>query len=423
MRRISAATTLQALYIPALLGAGLLILLVAWLPLVLKRAPLSLPIVCVIVGAVIALWPPIGRLIPDPLETPMLAEKAAELVVIVSLMGAGLKLSRPLGWRSWMLTWRLLVITMTLSIVIFAVLGNVLLGFGWATALLLAAVLAPTDPVLASDVQIENPKSDQDDEARFALTSEAGLNDSAAFPIVHLAIALATAGLSGATLAGWAVDSVAIRITVGIVAGIACGYCLGWVIYRVPGKTGLARTGDGFVALGGTLATYGATELLHGYGFLAVFVAGLTLRKMSREHDFNQDLHDFTDELERLLTMVLLVGFGAMLTGAQLLASLGWRDVVFAVVALLLVRPISGWIALIGSGRPRGERAVIAIFGIRGLGSIYYLAYGLNHAGFEMPARLWGIVGLVVLLSILIHGVTVTPAMRRLDRAQGRAPE
>ena len=414
--------TLESLYIPALLGAGLLILLVAWLPLVLKRAPLSLPILCVAVGAAIALWPPIGRLIPDPLETPRVVEKLAELVVIVSLMGAGLKISRPIGLRSWLLTWRLLAIAMTLSIVAFAMLGHVLLGFGWATALLLAAVLAPTDPVLASDVQIGDPQSDQDDEARFALTSEAGLNDSAAFPIVHLAIALATAGFSGAMLQDWAIDSVAIRITVGILAGLGCGYLLGWVIYNVPGKTDLARTGDGFVALGGTLATYGATELLHGYGFVAVFVAGLTLRKISREHDFNQKLHDFADELERLLMMVLLVGFGAMLTGANLLGAIGWRDVAFAAVALLLVRPIAGWIALIGSDRPQGERAVIAVFGIRGLGSIYYLAYGLNHAGFETPARLWGIVGLVVLLSILIHGVTVTPAMRRLDRAQGRTP-
>ena len=414
--------TLETLYIPALLGAGLLVLLVAWLPLVLKRAPLSLPILCVAVGAAIALWPPIGRLIPDPLETPRVVEKLAELVVIVSLMGAGLKISRPIGLRSWLLTWRLLVIAMPLTIVAFAVLGHVLLGFGWATALLLAAVLAPTDPVLASDVQIEDPKSDQDDEARFALTSEAGLNDSAAFPVVHLAIALATAGLSGAVLADWAIDAVAIRITVGILAGLGCGYLLGWVIYHVPGKTDLARTGDGFVALGGTLATYGATELLHGYGFLAVFIAGLTLRKMSREHGYNQKLHDFADELERLLMMVLLVGFGAMLTGAGLLGAIGWRDAVFAAVALLLVRPLTGWIALIGSDRARGERAVIAIFGIRGLGSIYYLAYALNHAGFETPARLWGIVALVVLLSILTHGVTVTPAMRRLDRAQGRAP-
>ena len=128
----------------------------------------------------------------------------------------------------------------------------------------------------------------------------------------------------------------------------------------------------------------------------------------------------FYRSLIALLMMVLLVGFGAMLTAAGLLGAVGWRDAVFAVVALLLVRPIVGWLALIGSGRPAGERAVVAIFGIRGLGSIYYLAYALNHAGFETPARLWGIVALVVLLSILVHGVTVTPAMRRLDRAFGR---
>ncbi|URW75730.1 cation:proton antiporter [Sphingomonas donggukensis] len=412
--------TLESLYIPALLGGGALILLVAWLPLVIRKLPLSLPIVCVAIGAAVALWPPVGALIPNPVEAPTAVEKLAELVVIVSLMGAGLKISRPFGFRCWQMTWRLLGIAMPLTIVVFALLGHTLLGFGWATALLLAAALAPTDPVLASDVQIEDPTTDQDDEARFALTSEAGLNDSAAFPFIHLAIALATAGATGAALTEWAIDAVAIRITVGLVAGVACGRLLGWVIYHVPGKTDLARTGDGFVALGGTLATYGATELLHGYGFVAVFVAGLTLRRMAEGHDFNQKLHDFADEFERLLMMVLLVGFGAMLTAAGLLGAIGWRDVVFAVVALLLVRPVVGWLALIGSGRPAGERAVVAIFGIRGLGSIYYLAYALNHAGFETPARLWGIVALVVLLSILVHGVTVTPAMRRLDRAFGR---
>ncbi len=413
--------TIDDAYIPVLLGSGLLILLVSWLPLVLRRMPLSLPIICVAIGAAIGLTS-IGRLLPDPVEAPVAVERLTELVVIVSLMGAGLKIGRPMTWQGWRLTWRLLGIAMPLTIVVFTLLGHTLLGFGWATALLLGAALAPTDPVLAADVQIEDPESDQDDEARFALTSEAGLNDSAAFPFVHLAILAAGAGLSWDSVGTWAIDAVAVRITVGMLGGLAIGGLLGWVIYHLPSRTKLSRTGDGFVALGGTFTAYAGTELLHGYGFVAVFVAGLTLRRISEGHEFNQTLHDFADAIERLLMMALLVAFGALLTASGLLAAVGWREVVFVLLALLIVRPAAGWLALIGTGRPAGERAVIATFGIRGLGTVYYVAYALNHEGFEQRSQLWGIVGLMVLLSILAHGTTVTPAMRWLDRKSGRQP-
>jgi NhaP-type Na+/H+ or K+/H+ antiporter len=413
--------SLSELYVPVLLGTGLLILLVAWLPLVLKRLPLSLPIICVGIGAGLGSMATFAPLVPHPLETPMLVEKLAELIVIVSLMGAGLKIDRAFGWRSWGLTWRLLGIAMPLCILAFAFLGHVILGLGLATALLLAAVLAPTDPVLASDVQIEEPESDQDDEVRFALTSEAGLNDSLAFPFVHLAIVIAGAGLSLETLGTWALDAVLVRLAVGAVVGWAGGRLLGWIIYRLPGTTKLSRTGDGFVALGATLVIYTATELLHGYGFLAVFIAGLMLRRSSDGHDFNRKLHDFADETERLLMMALLIVFGGMLTAGGLFALIGWPELAFALVAIFLVRPLSGWIALAGTKRSKGERLVIAFFGIRGLGSVYYLAYALNHGAFENPNRLWGAVGLVILISILLHGVTVTPVMAWLDRRREAA--
>jgi len=413
--------TLSQLYVPALLATGLLILLVAWLPLVLKRLPLSLPIICVGIGAALGSMETLAPYVPHPLETPTLVEKIAELIVIVSLMGAGLKIDRAFGWRGWELTWRLLGIAMPLTIIAFALLGHAILGIGLATALLLAAVLAPTDPVLASDVQIGDPRSDQDDEARFALTSEAGINDSLAFPFVHLAIAIAAAGLSAGTLGAWALDAVLIRLAVGAMAGWAGGRLLGWIIYRLPGSTNLSRTGDGFVALGATLVIYTVTELLHGYGFLAVFLAGLMLRRSSDGHDFNQRLHDFADETERLLMMGLLILFGGMLTAGGLFALIGWPEVAFAAVAIFLVRPITGWIALIGSGRPGGERFVVSFFGIRGLGSVYYLAYALNHGAFEDPNRLWGAVGLVILISILLHGITVTPMMAWLDRRRTAA--
>ena len=407
-------------YVPILLGLGVLILLVAWLPLVLSTLPLSLPIICVGFGAALFTFAPFSRYAIHPAQTPFIAEKATELIVIVSLMGAGLKIGRPLHAPAWRLCWRLLLIAMPLTIAALIVLGHVVLGIGFATALLLAASLAPTDPVLAADVQIQRPGSDADDEVRFALTAEAGLNDAAAFPFVHLAILAAAGGWGAATWTEFALDAVLVRLVVGMAIGIGGGWLLGRIVYGLPEGTRLSRTGDGFVALGATLTVYALTELAHGYGFLAVFVAGLMLRRASQQHDFNDRLHDFADETERLLMMVLLVMFGGMLTAGGLLAFVRLSDVIFAGAALFVVRPIAGWLALSGAAIDPVERMVVAFFGIRGLGSVFYFAYGINHGRFEDPIQLWGALGLIVLISILLHGITVTPAMRLLDRRRAR---
>jgi NhaP-type Na+/H+ or K+/H+ antiporter len=179
-------------YILLLTGLGVLIALVAWLPMALKRLPLSLPIICIGIGAAGFLLPQV-TLRPLPVRYPEVTERFAEFVVIITAMGAGLKIDRLFGWRRWGITWRLLAITMPLGIVAITVLGQTMLGLPLAVALLLAASLAPTDPVLAADVQVGPPKTGDEDDARFGLTSEAGLNDSAAFPFVHLAIILAVA--------------------------------------------------------------------------------------------------------------------------------------------------------------------------------------------------------------------------------------
>ena len=181
---------------PLLLAVlGVAILMAAVLPEIISRLPLSLPIIYVASGMVLFSLP-IGLEAPRPTsEDAGYAERLTEFVVIVSLMGAGLKLRRPIGLRTWGTTWRLLGITMPLTIGAIAALGSVGLGMPLATAVLLGAVLAPTDPVLASDVQLEGPSEDDaDDEVRFALTSEAGLNDALAFPFTNLAIAIAAGG-------------------------------------------------------------------------------------------------------------------------------------------------------------------------------------------------------------------------------------
>jgi NhaP-type Na+/H+ or K+/H+ antiporter len=409
-------------YIVVLAGFGIVVLLTAWIPMVLREMPLSLPILCVAFGAVVFAIPSVPGVMYHPQEQLGFAEHATELVVIIALMGAGLKLDRTPGLRSWALTWRLLGIAMPLTIMALAALGSWLLGLGLAAALLLAAALAPTDPVLASDVQVGPPGQGEEDDVRFALTSEAGLNDGLAFPFVNLAVLLAVSTRTGEPwVAEWLGLDVIWKIAAGLGIGYGVGRALGWLTFHMPNRAKLSRTGDGFVALGITCLAYGLTEMAHGYGFLAVFVAALALRSAERGNAYHQKLHDFAEELERLLMMVLLVLLGGTMTGGGLFRSLGWESVLFAVLAIFVVRPLSGWVGMIGSAHPIRERAVIGFFGIRGLGSVYYLAYALGREPFEAPDLLWSTLGLTVLLSVVLHGVTVTPVMRCLDRG-GRQP-
>jgi NhaP-type Na+/H+ or K+/H+ antiporter len=409
------------IYVVVLAGFGALVLLTAWLPMVLRALPLSLPICCVGIGAALSLIPTVAGLSLRPSEHLGLIEHATEAVVIISLMGAGLKIDRLIGWRRWAVTWRLLGIAMPLTILALAVLAWALLGVGTATALLLGASLAPTDPVLASDVQVGHPTEGAEDEMRFALTSEAGLNDGLAFPFVNLAMALAGSGtLAGLSWGHWLTIDVVWKIVVGAALGGLIGRGLGWLTFHLPNASKLSRTGDGFVALGATCLTYGIVQVADGYGFVGVFAAALALRASHHSHEYHRKMHTYAEELERLLMMVLLVGFGIALVAGGLLSGLNLPAVGFVVLALLVVRPVSGWIGLLGSGLPNDEKGVIAFFGIRGLGTVYYLAFALNHARFDAPDLLWATAGLTVLVSIILHGVTVTPVLRFLDHRSGR---
>ena len=274
--------------------------------------------------------------------------------------------------------------------------------------------------MLASDVQIASTETRNEDDARFSLTAEAGLNDALAFPFVHLAIAASLAGFGLNTWTNWVLDDVLLRLLVGSIIGIISGKLIGKIIYTLPTTTRLSRTGDGFVALGVTLIVYSLAEFAHGYGFLAVFLAGLMLRKSSEGDDFNKRLHDFADETERLLMMFMLVLFGGMISKGGLFSSLGLDVVIFAILVILVVRPAIGWTCLIGVDKPPLEKFIIAFFGIRGLGSAYYLSYALNHGNFGYGVVLWEAVALVICISIFVHGVLVTPAMAILERTDRR---
>lgn len=418
-------------------GAALLVAVV--LPYALRTAALSPPVVLLGLGALIGLLPGTEESAFSPIEHRVFVEHLAEFTVLVALMGVGLALDRPLSlrsfesWRSWGATWRLLVIAMPLSIAGIALLGWWVMGLAPSAALLLGAALAPTDPVLASDVQVEGPTTtegdedeiDEDDEVRFALTSEAGLNDGLAFPFVQAAILLAATG----PFAEWGVRWFAWDLVGKVLVGAAIGVVVGWALAKVAFRSSqpslrTADSGEPLLALAAVLLAYGLTEVAHGYGFLAVFACALTMRSAERGHDYHALMHDVIERLERLLTLIVLLLLGVALTNG-LLAGLTWQAAVVAVLLLFVVRPASGMIALFSGRRanlrvgdntlgPR-ERAATAFFGVRGVGSIYYLAYASGHADFADLPLLWSTVGLAITLSVIIHGVTATPAMRWLE--------
>ncbi|WP_341483449.1 cation:proton antiporter [Micromonospora cathayae] len=399
----------------AVLGVGSL--LAGVLPRMLERRPLSMPIAFLGLGMLIFLLPT-GLPVPDPLAHADVATHLTEIGVIVALMGAGLKIDRPLSWRRWSSTWRLLAIAMPLCIATVALLGWWWAGLVPAAALLLAAALAPTDPVLASDVQVGEPTDveDSEDEVRFALTSEAGLNDGLAFPFVYAAIAIASTSLAPADwLARWFTVDVLWKIAAGVVGGWLVGWLLGKLFFRAPSELRLARHAEGFLALAATFLAYGLVELVSGYGFLAVFVAARAIRAAERNHEFHAVLHDFAEQVERLLTVLLLLLFGGAVVGG-LLSALTWPAALVGLALIFVIRPLFGWLSLRGApGRP-AEHWVIASFGIRGVGSFYYLAYATTKADFAQADLLWATVGLVVIVSVVVHGIAATPVMQLLDR-------
>jgi NhaP-type Na+/H+ or K+/H+ antiporter len=398
----------------ALLVLGVAAFGVVGLPHVLSRQPLSYPIVFV-AGGVLLFSLPLGLIQPDPIEFAETTETLTEIGVITALMGAGLAINRAPGWKTWGSTVRLLAITMPFTIAAVAGLGWWALGLTPAAAVLLGAVLAPTDPVLASDVQVPAPAGDEDDDdVRFALTSEAGLNDGLAFPFTNLAILIA---LNGVAPSGWLGDfllvEVLYKLSVGLLGGVVVGRILAWGIFAR--RSPLPRTRDGMMALAATLIAYAVTEMVGGYGFLAVFVAAVVIRNQERKHSYLEVMHQFSDQIERLLSAVILVLFGGALASG-ILGYLDWPGVLVAVVIVLVVRPLAGVAGLARSPMPGRERAAIAFFGIRGVGSFYYLAYASNQVEFLQVEQVWAVTALVVLISVLVHGVTATPAMAYIDR-------
>jgi sodium/hydrogen antiporter len=353
----------------------------------------------------------------DPIQDAELIERLAEFAVIIALFGAGLKLDRPLRWRAWGSTVRLILIVMPLTIAAVAAFGTAAMGLSLGAAVILGAVLAPTDPVLASDVQVGPPgEAEREPEPQFALTSEAGVNDGVAFPFVLLGVFIASEGGVG-WLPEWFAADVVYAIAVGVGLGGAAGYLTAAGARWLRERDLLLEQFDGWLSLAAVLAVYGATELVGAYGFLAAFAGGLAFRRHELGHESHARVHAGAETVEKITELTLVLLLGSLVTWGGLAAPgvAGW---LLVPLLLIVIRPVATMAAFARSRLPLRERAFIGWFGIRGIGSFYYAA-AVIHVGLIAHAEavkvFWSVTVLVG-VSILVHGATATSLSRRLER-------
>ena len=355
-------------------------------------------------------------------------EYATEFIVIASLMAAGIAIDRPVSWANWRQIWPLLLIAMPLTIAAVALLGWWALGLAPASAILLGAALAPTDPVLARSVQGGPPGEDQRHDVRFSLTVEAGLNDGFAFPFTYLAIA--AVGMTA--LGDWTLEWAALDLVWRIVAGCAVGYAVGrigaWYVFEREADAPIEdideasdeaenpsySTSEGLIVLGTLLLAYGLAELAEGYGFLAVFVGAVTARQRENRSRYHKISHHFIDQIEQIVLVAVLFGFGAMLASG-VLSALTWPAALVGLALIFVIRPISGLLAEANCDLPMIGKLAVAFLGVRGMGSIYYLAYGQNNADFAQIDLLWATVSFAILVSIIVHGMVSGPLIRHVE--------
>jgi sodium/hydrogen antiporter len=450
--------------------AGLLLIVMALGDSLLARLPLSTSMLYLAFGAAISpLWLDWTQIAMTS-HTKAL-ERIAEVVVLLSLFGSGLKMSLGLSDGRWLLPLRLASLAMLVTVALVAAAGMAWLGLSLGAAILLGGILAPTDPVLASDVQVAEP-GDRD-RLRFSLTGEAGLNDGTAFPFVLLGLGLLGLHDLGGSLWRW----LAVDVLWGVGAGIGIGAALGTLVGRLVlylRRTHKEAIGlDNFLALGLIGISYGVASLAAGYGFLAVFAAGVALRRLEQrassgaattatstapqkaaarrkrsaeiaavahadpdvthaEQAATDPKHapafmahavlSFNDQIERIVEVAAVVAIGMLLWAVE------WRHASWSFVAalLLVIRPVSVAVGLLGSQTSTSQRALIGWFGIRGIGSLYYLAYAMSHGlAPAMAATMAALVLSTVVVSIVVHGISVTPLMsfyeRRKPRARGQA--
>lgn len=398
-------------YFFSLLVIGLAALGMAWMPALTKRTKISYSIIYVLAGMLIF---SLSQTLPfpDPFDNKEFTLHISELVVIISLMGTGLKIDEKFTLKTWAIPFRLVVITMIICIGVVTLLGMHMLELPLASALLLAAALAPTDPVLASDVQVGPPLENSPHTVKFSLTAEAGLNDGMAFPFTWLAIFIASADRS---LTEWALIYLGYKVIAGVLIGYLLGRLVAYILFTLPAKSKIPGTKDGFVALSTTLLVYGVAEMAFAYGFIAVFITAITLRDYERNHQYHKKLHSFIDEIERILIAIVLLLLGGTIANG-VFEPITWKHVGLAVLFLFVIRPLSALVTLLPSRISMKEKLAISFFGIRGIGSFFYLAFAFTVTSGMQEREIWAIVSLIVFMSVIIHGLTANRLMAVFDR-------
>jgi NhaP-type Na+/H+ or K+/H+ antiporter len=441
-------------------AVGALLLLMALLSAHVERLPISSSLIYLLVG--LGLGPLGFELMRLDIEAQRVwLETLTEIAVIISLFVGGLRLRLPLKNKAWFVALRLAGPVMLLSIVGVAAIAHFLLGLPLAIALLLGAIIAPTDPVLAAEVAVHD--AEDHDRVRYGLSGEAGLNDGAAFPFVIFGLEFMRAGGIDAWVGDWFLSRVVWAVPAGLAIGYLLGTGVGQVAIRIRSRSGHASAPNDFLALAFIALSYVAAEYAHAWGFLAVFAAGVGLRhaevrvvRESPHHEHagkaesvgaqaqnhppaetlvtakksdepNQEpaiaagvliseALSFGDTLERMLEVLLVV-----LVGIAVASVWTWSGALLAMLLYVVIRPTATWLSMTGSRTSRAQRWLLGWFGIRGIGSLYYLSYALNHGVANTDADLLvGLVVTVVACSIVVHGFTVTPALQWYQRSLAR---
>jgi NhaP-type Na+/H+ or K+/H+ antiporter len=361
----------------------------------------------------------------NPLQESALLQTLTEVAVLISLFSAGVKMPVPFSFSRWRAPILLATVSMALSVALVAAFAVLVLGLPLGAGVLLGAILAPTDPVLATDVQVRHP-GDRD-LLRFTLTSEAGMNDGSAFPFVMLGLGLLGLHDLGPGAGHWWLVEV-LWATLGALAiGVAAGMALAWFGWRLRRAPQTPQLMDDFLGLGLIGVVYGLCVMVDAWGFLAVFFAAVALRQTELKlantaapgaqpealATVSEGSLVFKEHLERLSEVLLVILVG----GTLFIDSWTWAAVALALFVFLVARPLSVLASLAGSGTPWRIRNLAAWFGVRGVGSLYYLMYAIEHGLPEALAlQLIQLTLIVVTLSILLHGISAKPLLARFWR-------
>ena len=405
---------------------------------ILARSPFSSSIVYLIIGLIAG--PMILNIFRfNPITEAPLLETLTEVAVLISLFSAGIKMPVPVTVKQWTRPVLLAWLSMTLTVALVAAFTYFVFNFPIGLAILLGAILAPTDPVLATDVQSRHPGDK--DHLRFNLTCEAGMNDGSAFPFVMLGLGLLGLHELGDSGWKWITFDVLWATSAAIIIGILAGVLIAHIGWKLRGTELKHEVLDDFVGLGLIALVYGISLSIGAWGFLTVFFAGVALRqrelKLSKRRSREIEIATRKDSslevspedaappiisvealvfgahLERLSEMLLVFLLGGMLA----FQFWNWQSISLAIFLFVVARPLSVYLSLAGTNTTWKLRSMIGWFGVRGIGSIYYLMYAIQHGLDKTHAnQLTQITLVVITLSIVVHGTSVKPIMEKFWR-------